>query len=127
VGLAKLDFVGQGEPFEIGLGADDGLRVRRAVTEERETAAVLGTQRIRRQVEIFLVNLSDEPRRALVTERVPVSEIEDVEITLTDAGGFKPEGKDGFLRREVDLAAHATLELSLAYEIRAGSKVVLPS
>jgi uncharacterized protein (TIGR02231 family) len=127
VGLAKLDFVGKGEPFEIGLGADDGLRVRRAVTEERETAAVLGTQRIRRKVEIFLVNLSDEPRRALVTERVPVSEIEDVEITLTDAGGFKPEGKDGFLRREVDLAAHATLELSLAYEIRAGSKVVLPS
>jgi uncharacterized protein (TIGR02231 family) len=125
VGLAKLDFVGRGEPFEVGLGADDGVRVRRVQTEERETAAVLGTQRIRRKVEVFLVNLGEEPRRVQVTERVPVSEIEDVEVTLTVAGGFKPEGKDGFLRREVELAAHATEELSIAYEIRAGSKVVL--
>jgi uncharacterized protein (TIGR02231 family) len=126
VGLGRIGFVGRGEPFEIGLGADDGVRVRRVQTEERETAAVLGTQRIRRKVEVFLGNLSDEPRRVQVTERVPVSEIEDVEVTLTDAGGFKPEGKDGFLRRDVELAAHATEELVIVYEIRAGSKVALP-
>jgi len=127
VGLSRIGFVGRGEPFEIGLGPDDGVRVRRAQHDEREVAAVIGTQRVRRKVEVFLVNLSDEPRRVEVTERIPVSEIEDVEITLTDAGGFRPEGKDGFLRREVELAAHATLELGLAYEIRAGSKVALPT
>jgi uncharacterized protein (TIGR02231 family) len=126
VGLGKIGFVGRGEPFEIGLGADDGVRVRRSRTEERETTTVLGTQKIRRHVEVFLANLSDEPRQVQVTERIPVSEIEDVEITVTDAGGFTLEGKDGLWRREVDLAAHATLELSVAYEIRAGSKVVLP-
>ena len=125
-GRAKIDFVGRGEPFEIGLGPDDGVRVRRTQTEERETAAVLGTQKVHRKVEIYLSNLSDETRRVQVAERVPVSEIEDVEITLTDAGGFKLEGKDGFLRREVELGGHATEELSFAYEIRAGSKVVLP-
>ena len=87
---------------------------------------MLGTQKIKRKVKVFLSNLAAEPKRVLVTERVPVSEIEDVEITLTAAGGFKPDGKDGFLRREVELAAHATEELAIAYEIRAGSKVALP-
>ncbi len=46
VGRSRIDFVGRGEPFEIGLGTDDGVRVRRTQTEERETSTVLGTQRI---------------------------------------------------------------------------------
>lgn len=126
VGRAKIDFVGKGEPFEIGLGADDGVRVRREETEERDTTAVIGTQKIKRKVQVFLSNLSNEPKKVLVTERIPVSEIEDVAVTLTDAGGFVPEGKDGFLKREVDLGPHETAELGLAYEIRASAKVVLP-
>lgn len=99
--------------------------MRRKTTEERDTAAVLGTQRIKRKVEIALSNLGGEPRQVLVTERIPVSEIEDVEITLSDAGGARPD-QDGFLRRDVDLAPHATAEITIAYEIRASSKVVLP-
>lgn len=126
VGRAKIGFVGQGEPFEIGLGVDDGVRVRRQRHEERDVTAVIGTQRIKRRVEVFLVNLSSEPRRVLVTERMPVSEIEDVAVTLTDAGGFTLDAKDGYLRREVDLGPHETKALALGYEIKAASKVVLP-
>lgn len=126
VGRARLDFVGQGEPFEVGLGTDDGVRVRRAQTDQRETTPVTGTQRIRRNVKVFLSNLSSEARRVLVTERLPVSEIDDVEITLTAAGGFRNEGKDGFLLREVELPPNGTQTLELAYELRASSKVVLP-
>jgi hypothetical protein len=77
-------------------------------------------------VKVYLSNLSSEPRRVLVTERVPVSEIEDVEITVTESGGWKREGEDGFLKREVELAANATEELGLGYEIRAAARVVLP-
>jgi uncharacterized protein (TIGR02231 family) len=126
VGRARIDYVGQGEPFEIGLGADDGVRVRREQTEERDVTAVIGTQKIKRKVKVYLSNLAAEPKRVLVTERVPVSEIEDLEVTLTDAGGFKAGGKDGFLRREVELGPHATEELGIGYEIRAAAKVVLP-
>lgn len=126
VGRARLDFVGKGEPFEVGLGTDDGVRVRRSQTDQRETTAVTGTQKLRRAVKVYLSNLSSEARRVLVTERIPVSEIDDVEITLTAAGGFRNEGKDGFLHREVDLPPNATQTLEIAYELRASSKVVLP-
>ena len=126
VGRSRLDFVGKGEPFEIGLGTDDAVRVRRAQTDQRETTVVTGTQKIKRAVKVYLSNLSSEARRVLVTERIPVSEIDDVEITLTATGGFRNEGKDGLLHREVDLAPNATQMLEIAYELRASSRVVLP-
>jgi uncharacterized protein (TIGR02231 family) len=126
VGRAKIGFVGKGEPFEVGLGVDDGVRVRRETTEERDTSAIVGTQKIKRKASVFLTNLASEPKRVLVTERLPVSEIEDVVVTLTDAGGFTLDAQDGFLRREVELGPHETAELGMGYEIRAAAKVVLP-
>jgi hypothetical protein len=126
VGRAKIDFVGKGEPFELGFGPDDGIRVRRMEDEERETQSLTGSQRIRRKVTLFLSNLSGTGRSVLVHERVPVSEIGEVEIQVIDAGPFKLDAKDGFLRATLDVAANATRTMAFVYEVRAGSKVVLP-
>jgi uncharacterized protein (TIGR02231 family) len=127
VGQSRLDFVGAGEPFELGLGTDDGVRARRAVSEQRDTVPVLGTQKIKRSVKIYLSNLGSEPKRVLVCERVPVSEIGDVEIVLGEVAGFERDKKDGFLRREVSLGPNAVETIEISYEIRAGAKVVLPT
>lgn len=127
VGRAKIDFVGKGEPFELGFGPDDGIRVRRMEDEERDTQALTGAQRIKRKVSLFLSNLSGSARSVLVNERIPVSEIDEVEILVLDAGPFKLEAKDGFMRTTVDVAARATKMMSFSYEVRAGSKVVLPN
>lgn len=126
VGRSKVGFVGTGEPFEIGFGADDGVRARRHVEEQRDTTAIIGTQKIRRRVDVFLSNLSGEAKALTVTERVPVSEIADVEITMLEAPDFAAKDADGFLRARVSLAAQETKRLSFSYEIRAGSNVVLP-
>jgi uncharacterized protein (TIGR02231 family) len=124
VGRSKVGYVGSGEPFELGFGADDGVRVRRAQDEERDTA-ILGAQRLRRTVRVYLSNLSGESRRAVVTERIPVSEIDDVEIAIIDATGWQID-QDGFARMEVSLGARATQTLKLVYEIKASSKVLMP-
>lgn len=126
VGRAKMDFVGKGEPFELGFGPDDGIRVRRMENEERDTQALTGARRIKRKVVLFLSNLSGDARSVLVHERVPVSEIDEVEIQVLDPGPFKLDAKDGFLRTTVDVAARATRMMSFSYEVRAGSKVILP-
>ena len=126
VGKSKIGYVGAGEPFEIGFGADDGVRARRHVEEQRDTTAIIGTQKIRRKVDVFLSNLSGESKGLTVTERVPVSEIADVEITMGESTDFGSRDADGFLRARVQLAPHETKRISLSYEIRAGSNVVLP-
>jgi uncharacterized protein (TIGR02231 family) len=127
VGRGRVDYVGKGEPFELGLGTDDGVRVRRVVSEQRDTTAITGTQKIKRQVKIYVSNLGSAQKRLLVSERVPVSEIADVEVLLPEGTGFERKGKDGFLERELSLGPGAVETVELAYEIRAGSKVVLPS
>ncbi len=126
VGRGRAAFVAQGEPFELGFGPDDAVRVRRRVDESRETVPVLGTQKVRRVVRVFVSNLSGESRTVRIVERVPVSEIADVEVHLAAHEGWKPKPADGMLERDVTLAAREGKELSFEYELRAGSKVDLP-
>jgi uncharacterized protein (TIGR02231 family) len=126
VGRARLDFVAPGEPFEIGFGVDGAVRVRRTTHETRDTTVLTSSQKVRRQVNVFLSNLSRDRRTVQVTERVPVSEIETVEIVLVDREGWQFDAKDGFARRDVTLEPNGTSTVKLVYEIRASSRVVLP-
>lgn len=122
VGRGKTSFISMGEPFELGFGVDDGLRVRRRVDEERDTTPVIGTQKWKRTLKLYLSNLGGESRRLKVIERIPVSEIDDVKIDVLDAAGAKID-KDGIASVEVELPANGTKELSLVYKIEAAAKV----
>lgn len=126
VGRGRVGYVGRGEPFELGFGLDDGLRVRRHVDEKRETTTVMGTQKITRAVTVYVSNLGDKSRKLTVTERVPVSEVKDVDVAVVSAGGARHDAKDGFLRWDVEVAAHGTHEATLTYRVEASSKVALP-
>ena len=124
VGRSRTKFVGKGEPFELGFGVDDGLRVRRQLRTAREVVPILGTQKVTRTVQLYVTNLGGAERKLVITERVPVSEIADVEIALLDTSAT-PD-KDGLTRLEVALGPSATRELKLAYRITAGKNVQLP-
>lgn len=126
-GRSRILFVAPGEPFELGFGIDDGLRVRRKVEESRETTAVLGTQKVSRTVRLFVSNLSGQRRPVQLTERVPVSEIRDVEVSVQPSAGMRFDSKDGYVRMDCDLEGGATKELSFTYRIEAGARVVLPA
>ena len=124
VGRGKLDWVGAGDPFELGFGADDGIRVRRSQEQVRDTTVLTGTQKVRRTVTVYLSCLGGERRSVEVTERVPVSEIEDVEIVV-DKGGWTVDPRHGLARQTVEIGPRETKVLTLAYEIRASSKVAM--
>jgi len=124
VGRGRTGFVGEGEPFELGFGADDGVRVRRRVDEKRETG-VTGTLKLTRTVHLYLSNLGGASRRVTVIERVPVSELEEVTVKVVQGGGAILDEKDGFARFEIDLAGGATQELTLGYRVEAKSNVRL--
>ncbi|WP_438034640.1 DUF4139 domain-containing protein [Sorangium sp. So ce204] len=126
IGRARLDFVGAGEPFELGFGVDDAVRVRRTVDEEQDTAAITGSRKIRRRVKLSVSNLSSNVKRVLVTERIPVSEVAEVEVALGEAPGWTLDEKDGFLRGHVELPPKGLKTMSFSYELRAAASVVLP-
>ncbi len=83
VGRAEIGFVAPGEKFYIGFGPESEIRVHRSETRERDEAGLLGggaTQTVR--VAVRLSNLGTEKREVEVTERIPISEVEQVEVQV---------------------------------------------
>lgn len=125
MGRSRLDFVGAGESFDIGFGPEDGMRCKRRQEEKRETGLLLGKQTVTRDVALYLSNLSSEPRELTIIERVPVSEIEGLEVRTPEPKEWAPD-KDGFMKRTITLEANAAKELKYKYELRAAGNVELP-
>jgi uncharacterized protein (TIGR02231 family) len=125
VGRARMAYVAPGEPFVLGFGQDDNLRLRRTEETKQEQTAIVGTQKIERTVHIYLSNLSDTGRGVTLIERIPVSEIAEVQVELLEAKGFEHDAQDGFLSAEVTVGPRETRELALTYELRAKSNVQL--
>ena len=125
VGRSRVKFVASGEKFETGFGPEDGIRCKRAQREDREQAKLTGSQTIERKVTLRLSNLGDSARELEVIERIPVSEIEGLEVKLTDGKDWQLD-KDGYLRRTVKLEPRGQLTLEYEYEIKAKGNVVLP-
>lgn len=80
VGWTETLYVAPGAPIELGFGPDDALRAVRAADVEEEVDPVDGWTRRTVEVRLYLSNLSGEERALRVTERVPVSEVEQVRI-----------------------------------------------
>ncbi len=127
VGRTELSFVAPGERLELGFGPDPSLRVfRRAEQVEQEQGVLSRWQTTDHRVELKLSNLGDTPRRVLVIERIPVSELEQIRIELRAEGttAANTPDSDGFLRWERELAAGAIDTVELAYKVMRRSNVV---
>jgi uncharacterized protein (TIGR02231 family) len=122
VGRTKVLLIAPGERFELGFGPDPHLRLRREIEVVDEEPSFLPMSFVGRsvRVHVHLSNLDEHPRKLTVTERVPVSEIEKVEVAF-DERSTQPHARpdaDGFVRWTVQLAARARTTLSLRYVIR---------
>ena len=125
VGRSSVSYVAAGDMLVLGFGTDDALRVRRSVTERKQAATLTSRQRITRRADICLSNLSGTPKSFVVEERIPVSEIDDVKVSLESAEGFGKPDSDGRLKASVSLPANGTLKLQIVYEVSAADKVTL--
>ena len=124
MGRSQIPFVAKGERFDIGMGIDDGLHVRRTVHCQRDTS-MLGKQKRTYRVELFVSNLADTKRKVTLVERYPLSEIEDVEVQVLRSEGGRVNPKDGMVKYELELAPCATETRLLEYRVVAGANVVL--
>lgn len=125
VGQAEMKLRAPREPFAFSLGVDQHMQVRRDVkTEKLDGSAGHGSKKklLHRYV-IQVSNSTDAPRRVRVLENVPVSQVRDVEVTLSDDSTRPKEWNrtDGVLAWELDIGAHSRRELILDYTIHVPS------
>jgi len=135
VGRAEVGFVAAGEKFHVGFGPDADVRAHREETRERDDAGLLGswnTQTVR--VAIRLSNLGGDKRVVDITERIPVSEVEQVQIEAAAADAYlladEPGGEDitqvtaralderGMVTWSVELPPFGRRAVTLQYKIK---------
>ena len=125
VGKTSLLFIAPGEKFALGWGADAGMRVQRTTRQKKEQDRLTKWNKVTIKTELFLSNIGSESRIIKTTERVPVSEIEQVKIgVLTEK---TTEGIDanenGFCTWYFHLEPYSQKQATLVYQIEAAPEV----
>ncbi len=127
IGRTSILFIAGGERFELGWGPDSALRALREeelATEERSMLSSWTS--VVHTVTLRLSNLGAEPRTVLVSERIPVSEIEKVKVDFDrrkTSGGRAPDDQ-GIVTWTVTLGPFARERLELRYTLRKHGDVV---
>ena len=128
IGRGSVLYVAAAEPFTLGWGPLASLRAVRSCRQGNEEKDDLlgGWVRVKHTVEFTLSNLSSESHAVAVWERIPVSELKQVEVVFDpklSSPGAIPDA-NGFLTWQVELGARARHHLKLAYSLRRRKEVV---
>lgn len=127
VGRTQLELVPPGEPFDLGWGSHDALRVVRRLDHETDRTRLRGTHVHTFTVRTRLRHLGDGMLTVHLTERVPTSELPEVTVTVeTTAPKAEGPDRDGFVRWALTVHPGDQHDLVLRYQVRAASRVVLP-
>jgi len=126
VGRTQVGFVAPGEAFALGWGSQDEIQVSRRSGQSSEERTLSRKVCHTIWTKVYVSNTGGEPRRVTLTERIPVSEVEEVEVRLMTKDttpGFR-QTSDGHLIWDLDLEAGARQEVLLTYQVDAHRKVV---
>jgi uncharacterized protein (TIGR02231 family) len=125
VGGTTLDLIPQNGEATIGFGPINGLTLERTVPSrtEGEEGVLTSSNRKEETAVITVKNLTGEAWPVRLTDRVPYSEQDDLEITWQAEpmpSTRDPEGKRGLLVWEFEIAPGASETITL------GSKIAWP-
>ena len=137
VGRAEVGFIAPGEKFYLGFGPDSEVRMHRSQTKDRDDAGLLGGWNVQTvRVAVRLSNLGAERREVVVTERIPISEVEQVEVHASAPDAYllaeddHPGGEEitqvtaralderGLVTWSVELPPHGRRAITLEYKIK---------
>jgi uncharacterized protein (TIGR02231 family) len=127
VGRTSLRFVAPGERFELGWGPEGALRLVREETSRAGDPGLLSSQRVTLVDRTLRIsNLGPAPLSFEILERIPVSELEKVKVSLDpkrSAPGAAAD-EDGMVRLPVRVGPRDTALVTLGFELRAAADVV---
>ncbi len=125
VGTGALPVLSPGEDHELGFGADDQVRVRHAIADEKrgETGLISSARTDSRNYRITVKNMHERAVELVVHDQIPVSQNDDIKVELI--GPVQPTQKDIDGKRGV-LAFESKLEPEEERLIEFGYRVIWP-
>ena len=117
VGTTRTLFVAPGERYQLGFGPDDDVRVQRTIETKEVVDDVDKWRRRTHTVALYLSNLGGDEKQVQIVERLPVSEIEQVKVTLVadKTSGAPKIDVDGLLSWNMALPPRGRMRLGLVY------------
>ncbi len=84
VGTGELPVLSPGEEHELGFGADDQVRVRHAIANEKrgETGLISSARTDSRNFRITIKNMHERAVQLVVHDQIPVSQDQDIKVDL---------------------------------------------
>jgi uncharacterized protein (TIGR02231 family) len=126
VGRTRLKFAAPGETVKLSFGAEDGLRILRTVEEKTDESRLTGRRTVSKTITLHVSNLRPHAVNLVVEERIPVSEVKEVEVQLSEKRCDprpQPPTPDGIVRLPVEVPAQGTRKAVFAWELSAAAKV----
>ncbi|MBW2700322.1 MAG: mucoidy inhibitor MuiA family protein [Deltaproteobacteria bacterium] len=119
VGRSSISYVASGERYGLSWGSEDGLVVLRDVVRKREDKGLRKRQHHEFKIKIYLANYASEAMSLDLLERIPVSELEQIEVTLLTKESSEGFSKDdqGLLTWPIELAPGQEKRIRLAFEV----------
>lgn len=121
VGRYPLERVAQGAAFTLTFGIEDAIRVKRTVVEElKKDAGVFNSKkRFLSSYRIDVANYGKQPTDVTVAEQVPVAEVNDIDIGLTEktSAGVQLDKATGVARWKVPLKPQEKKTLDFGYRV----------
>ena len=125
VGKTSVMFIAPGEKFALGWGSDAAMRVQRTQTQHRKQDHLTKWNNLTITTKLFLSNIGAETRVIKTTERVPVSELEQVkvEVITNDTTDSVQPDENGFCTWNFTLQPYSQLQATLVYKVSAAPEV----
>ena len=125
IGKTSIGFIAPGEKFALSWGPDGAMRVQRTQTEKREQNHLTKWNEVTFETTLFLSNIGAESREIKTTERIPISELEQVKVKIIPektTNSVEPD-ENGFCIWNFTLEAYSQLQATLVYQISAAPEV----
>jgi uncharacterized protein (TIGR02231 family) len=107
------------DTLSVSLGRDKRIVVKREKLKDFSTRKFIGTnQRDSYAYELSIRNTKNEPVRIVIEDQVPVSQNNQIEITITDVGGATYNKDTGKLMWDITLSPSEAKKVSYKFEVK---------
>lgn len=115
------------DTLKVSLGRDSKIIVDRVKIKQYNSKLIIGSkQKVAFDYEISIKNLRNTPIYVTIQDYVPVSQNEDMEVTVSEISGATYNLTTGQLEWKLNIAAQKTETLKMSYAVKYPKNVVLP-
>ena len=119
VGKTFIDPNSIRDTLSVSMGRDKRIVVKREKVKGLSTRNVIGLNEKQTSAwEISIRNTKSDPVKIVVEDQIPVSNNNQIEVTMLEAGGAKQNTYTGKLTWELNLKASENKKLSYKYEVK---------